>query len=293
MLMDDILDEGLLEIFELIENTTSLFLQLEKSGTINSSLLEELLRDIHSTKGALGMLGFEKEAEAIHHLESFLDKAIKVDGLTSGVATLLLEIMYKIETSLEGEEFIDLSPYLNCYSCVEKNSFKVVCESHNSRKIFQPSSPLTPYCVEDPAKDQKLLNSNNEESRDLESINRNDKYELILVGFDAELTSLLSEKAKVLSLHCVNELYRMSRKVSCTGFVLLNLKNFPITPFLTINILQKFCPHMCFAVVAESSSQLSKCLDEHGKELPDSFLVLKDIKKDKNRNFLFNLIKSK
>jgi len=81
MMLGEMLDDFLIEVEELFEESEDVLLNLEKEGDFDQSF-NSVFRTFHIIKGATGMFGLTKLQEHFHFLE-YLLKTKKVDGKMS------------------------------------------------------------------------------------------------------------------------------------------------------------------------------------------------------------------
>ncbi len=100
--IDEILDDFLIESFELIEQIDQDLVELE-SNPEDLELLNRIFRVAHTVKGSSSFLNFDILTKLTHHMEDVLNKARRAElKLTADIMDVVLESIDMMKALLEG-----------------------------------------------------------------------------------------------------------------------------------------------------------------------------------------------
>lgn len=260
---ENLLAEIKAEILELAEEVEEIFVQYEKCFNDGAIVLDnhnELLRNIHSIKGSLGMIGLEDAMESIHDCETFIIKIHESKSFTLSTIELMIDYWTDFCRSFEsGAGILSFHEnYRSCFDCLENNDFNLPCKSENVVIV--------------------------EEFKEIEEVVEEEK--VIVISSDENLGKFVSKGLETAAQYqCVNHAYRSLKELKDLREVIFDLTTLRVNPFFFHNIASKFNPNIHFTYLVENPKDLVAFLEEL-EGLPISFCVCR---KDKLSNFLPNL----
>ena len=100
--LQEILEDFLVEAFELIEQMDQDLVELENNPE-DLELLNSIFRVAHTVKGSSSFLNFDILTKLTHHMEDVLNKARRDElSITSSVMDVILESVDMMKALLEG-----------------------------------------------------------------------------------------------------------------------------------------------------------------------------------------------
>lgn len=263
---EELIEETTMETMELIVEIEDFFsIMLEANEFhFNAYNFDKLMRDIHSVKGSLGMLGHEKYADSIHKVEDFILKYQKRGDLPLAFVQVMEDFWFNLYQSLNerGNSEENLFDIENCINCInsdknqEDNGEKSCQDQHSGLKIYTKFGSID-------------LNS-----RDAKVLER---APIILGGNFPELVSSLGEQYLDFSIvFCLDELYRKLRSLRGVQYIVINLSDYwKITPFVSQSLINTYCPNIEFIYFYNHKSDIIHALEE-AEKLPSNICIFKN-----------------
>jgi len=231
-------NDDLLEIIELIDNIEGQFVKAEKQIDVRScpDFYKNVMRDIHSAKGTLGMIGFSIEMEAIHHVETFLIEAVEKVGFSSGIIDLMIDFWGKMSNKIQGTITDDINIY-KCLNCLKENSYENVCNAHYNNLREQ------------------------ENTIQLQNVNVCPSRDIVFFGENVTIKNFLSENEyDFVQYNNCNLLYKSNEQVLNLKFLIVDIESSTINPFLMQSVLSKFNKHITYLYLGNCIAQLGDLL---------------------------------
>lgn len=238
----EILDESLAEILDLIENIESTFLScLKNERSIDDEKLN-LMREIHSVKGAFGMIGFDEEMNLVHNIESYLDKAFSDNNSID--YEIIYEFWSNLSQKITGEPFSE-----HCLSLFEQACFPTPTECEDKCVAFKDSTEF------------ELLKEIN----------------VILISQNSTLIKLFKNlEIDITQLNCINEVYKILGLTEKVNFLVIDLAETRVNPFLIHKSLKFLKDKPQIYYISSCTSKLLHYLKDVPR-IPMEFSILGNI----------------
>ena len=263
---EELIEETVMETMELIVEIEDFFsIMLEANEfQFKSYNFDKVMRDIHSVKGSLGMLGHEKYADSVHKVEDFVLKYQQKGNLPKAFVQVMEDFWFNLYQSLNERDnnsgsLFDIENCLNCINS-DKNQgesgHKSCQDQHNGLKVHTKFGSID-------------LNS-----RDAKVLKR---APIILGGNFPELVSSLGEQYLDFSVvYCLDELYRKLRSLKGVQFIVINLSDYwKITPFVSQSLINTYSPKIEFVYFYDNKKDIIHALEE-AEKLPSTICFFKN-----------------
>ena len=119
---DDLYEEFCVEIIELVEGIEDALMQVEKNLNLWPQKENDVLRDLHSIKGACGMFGILEIEKCIHAIET----EYKNSGMSNSLVNQILNITPLILDRLNNENLGEQYPNLIKEYSFKSKSYKYI-----------------------------------------------------------------------------------------------------------------------------------------------------------------------
>lgn len=230
--MDEFLDEGLLEVKEKIENIWSLLNQGANELFKNKKII---LMELHSCKGAYGMLNLFEEEKVCHELENFLQNITNTKtNVSEKEIDLMLKVVGQLIDTMEGKfEEGDLkADFSECLKCVQNNP-AVECDTLTNKSELR--APILKI------------------DKSLPSI----EVEEIVIGPLTDHVKYLKEQnIKYLTRKCPNELYTVGERIKGVKKITIDGNSLEVNPFLVHQVISRIYTEINFTYYFKNMRQL-------------------------------------
>lgn len=126
------------ESIELIETAQSLLIKVEgASAVLRGQYDEEILRTLHTLKGACGMFGLSEIEKALHHFEEVYLQASKIKKISSDTIDYVLKGLDAVRKSLTSKE-----EYQYASLGANEELVNTKLEKKEEQEHTRPSKPL-------------------------------------------------------------------------------------------------------------------------------------------------------
>jgi len=141
--MMELLDDFLVEAFEMIEEMDQDLIELENNPD-DLDLLNKIFRVAHTIKGSGGFLNFDKLTHLTHHMEAVLDKARKGElRITPEIMDVILESVDAMKAILEyirdngndSSPEVEIEPIVKKLDAIVNGTFGGTAEEEKKEKI--------------------------------------------------------------------------------------------------------------------------------------------------------------
>lgn len=240
----NLFQESLAEIDELatiVINGLIKISQSETEPTITSQLMPSIQRNIHSIKGALGMIGLKESMNSVHGLETFLNNVLTTNTLSAQHIELLIDYWWQFQDALLTDHKV-VKPFVhfeNCFKCLsstEKTNTK--CNHH--------APTCTPKKVAAPAEEQRPSN-------------------IIFIGNCPKTLSVLEKNnLRFFNFSCINEIYRRLPLSTLKNIVAiyLDISSINTNPFLLLTVINQLNLNIRCCYLVNEKQELLKYLDD-------------------------------
>lgn len=252
--MEDFLEDGVFEIIDLLDQTVSSALLLENTLILKERFDEDqykiILRNLHSIKGASGMLGIKGLMEFVHELESAIISSYSKKQIDLKFTDQLIRYLHIIVDYLEGET----------------SAFELISD-HKSLFVKSPcQSPIDELITgERQIKNIKgtSVAINRLKSFGAEYLATAEDYKPSVIHINSssnfEYNSKIQEEISssiVYNFGCINDIYTNSFVFKYNKFFLINLEGIRTNPFFLQKICKIFKKNMEFIYYAKSKEAL-------------------------------------
>jgi HPt (histidine-containing phosphotransfer) domain-containing protein len=251
----EFINEAIDEISELIDRVEANFLSIEKNPNLqhDKTLYELLMRDIHSIKGALGMISLHAHMEFVHDVETFLIDSFPVHGFPPGIVELMVDFWSKLANSLEhpGLNFSKKLNMKGCFDCVRKNNYQNVCSSHFATEATEIEiNQLSPKEEASPKTELEPL------SATLFIGNNKNLYSRVLTATGADSTHL----------ECINYVYQHFKQIGDVENIILDTSSIKVCPLFLQLVITRFHKGIKFVYLIEDNVDLFEIFNHMGNK---------------------------
>jgi chemotaxis protein histidine kinase CheA len=258
----EIFHEAIEEINELTDAVIELFIDISQSKYRTAEadrVYDTIVRNVHSVKGALGMIGLERQMKAVHSAESFLIDSYQKVKFTPGVVDLMIDFWSKLQKSLLQPENpnYELGLFSECYNCLRRSEYTNVCMNHFSRanKCSENSQ------VNEARPESLAMTMLQIQTVPQEEVER----KIIIIEGDPMVARTLSDKQKnFYKYDCINEVYRKLSYEKLRGVrtIYVDLSKLIINPFLLLTVFKQLRLSIQCCFIVNDTSDLLKHLNE-------------------------------
>ncbi len=257
----EIYQESLEEISELTDQVINDFIKISEAANpdeVSDKMYDPLMRNIHSIKGALGMIGLTHQMTSVHSAESFLIDTYKKVKFTPGVLDLMIDFWSKFQTSL-GDVYnptLDVAHFSECYNCLKRSEFKSVCKNH-----FSGGSKCSELVQNVPEQTEELPRPSLRIQITADEVEKS----IIVIGADDFVSRTLSKHQKDYhSYGCINEIYRKMSLAKLKGIktIFLDLSNLNTNPFLLLSVLKQLKLSIKCCYIISDKNDLTQHLED-------------------------------
>lgn len=245
---NEILEEGIVEIIVLIDSVLSKFYNIQKSKEnteLETSTIDSLMRDIHSIKGNMGMLGFLEQSKMVHQIETFLLEVFKQGDYSKDLLDTIIDFWEEMLNSIENNSKMPITSLNNCFSCfkrnknMSKNCFKIQIKKQEPVKLSSVSLPK------------------------LDIIQKNTLEKLLIIGKSSTLESLLKmANLKFSTLNCITQIYAEKYDLKDIHTIYIDVPSVSVNPFLLQHVFNSIKKEVKFAYLVNTKNDLLSILDE-------------------------------
>lgn len=261
--MENFLEDGVLEIIDLLDQTISSALLLENSLILNERFDEDqykiILRNLHSIKGASGMLGISELMEFVHELESSIISYYSKKQIDIKFTDQLIRYLHIIVDYLEGDtsalELISDHKSLFVKPNIQSSNDELITAKRQIKNIKGTTVAI-----------------NRLKSFGCEYLSTPDDYKPSVIHINSSLNPELNSKIQdqisksiVYNFGCINDVYTNSFVFKYNKFFLINLEGIRTNPFFLQKICRIFKKNMDFIYYAKSK----EVLDFHAESIKD------------------------
>jgi DNA polymerase III psi subunit len=254
----DLYQESIAEILDIADVIVEALggLHCLKNTLVEGQERNELMRNIHSIKGALGMLGLEAEMEMTHNSETFILSYLSTEIYSASALLLLKDFFQALRDYLNGDDVgVCLEMFNECFLHFDKKS----CRDKCSDPCIDHKGPVVEIVKTDkgpPAHVEKPL------------------LKVVVIGKNALFKQLFQDtELEYTQLNCINQVYRKIHLLRETKLIMVDLSSTQVNPFLLQDVLSKLdLPIRCCYLIDEKNEFLEHL--ESAGNLDFSFVIL-------------------
>ena len=186
--LQDILEDFLIEAFELVEQIDQDLVELEHDPE-NLELLNRIFRVAHTVKGSSSFLNFDILTRLTHHMEDVLNKARREElKITPEIMDVILESVDMMKGLLEGIKASGTDTDCGIEIDAICNQFDLISQGKSAEEIAEAAEAHEAQAAEEKAQDTAEAQKEVEEEPDYSSMSPEE--------VEAEIERLLQEKQK-------------------------------------------------------------------------------------------------
>lgn len=257
--MNDFLEEGIVEIIELLDHTVSCSLKLENElilhETFDECSYKDIVRNLHSIKGASGMLGINDLMEFIHELETGVISLKNQNKINAQFMDQFIRYLHLVVDYLEGDNR-PLKSIANVSLLFEQKVEPNVDDEDITAKRELKNIKGTSVAIERLKKfgQEYLATPDDHKPSVIHIHSKNDDH----------LKSIVDQtisKSIVYHYNNINDIYTNSFIFKYNQFFLINLDDLKTNPFFLQKICSIFKKNIEFIYYSQNERVLDAYLD--------------------------------